>query len=251
MLISVVIPFYNELLYINRAIKSVIYQFDEDNIFCEILIGNDGQNSTEAILSAIDKNYHAYIKIIHNVGNKGPGGARNSCLKHVKGDLIAFLDADDYWVKGKLKEQIKVIDSGYSFVVTGYSFDNSNVVIHPPQKIRNSIDVFKCLGIGTSTVLVKASLCKNKYFCDIRFAQDLDYWYSLADLPNYKYGFIKESYVVYSTSGSTKNKFEQLLYFKKVLKINNINIIDQIYILMKYSIRGIINHFLRKFYLKK
>ena len=59
----------------------------------EILVLND--RSTDDTLSILEP-YRPRITVISQ-GNQGPGGARDSLCQHARGDLVAFLDADDLW----------------------------------------------------------------------------------------------------------------------------------------------------------
>ena len=50
------------------------------------------------------------VTIIDNEGEKGPGGARNSAIRASR-DYLAFLDADDIWLNGKLAAQVQLLES--------------------------------------------------------------------------------------------------------------------------------------------
>lgn len=102
-------------------------------------------------------------------------------------------------------------------------------------------------GIGTSTVLVTRDLVGQTRFKDIRFAQDIDFWFTLAKSPEFRYSRVCQELVVYSTSGSTRNKWEQLRYLNKVLDINEIGLMNRTRILISYVIYGIYNHYIKRF----
>ena len=248
MRISVVIPFYNELNLIDRAVSSVFSQClgDRADISFEVIIGNDGSYKAEEILCAIDGRHRASTKIVRNTETRGPGGARNAGLREATGDLVAFLDADDFWFSEKIRLQLEQIERGYTFVCTGYRFEDSPVCITPPSTIKERTDIFRHLGIGTSTVLITRSLSNHQFFRPLRFAQDIDYWYLLAGSDAFRYGAIDSPCVVYSRSGSTKNKFTQLRAFMRVLALNRVPLSARLPIVLRYSFRGLFNHFLRR-----
>ena len=244
-MISVIIPFYNEINLIFNCVKSVVNELNDINNF-EIIICNDGPINNDIIFGKI-KNLTQKTKIIINSQNKGPGGARNAALNESTGDIIAFLDADDLWLPGKIAAQLLAIEDGATFVTTGYRFDTGATLVSPPSSINNPLDIFLKRGIGTSTVIIHRSLLANLRFRDIRFAQDIDYWYSLAKSPDFRYCGIKTCFVEYSTNGSSKNKFTQLQYVYYVLKINKVPHLTCSRVLISYICHGIFKHFITNF----
>lgn len=100
-LISVVIPAYNCELYIAEAVESVLQQQD---CHYEIVIIDDGStDNTQQVL----KPYQPKIRYIPQK-NQGVAAARNHGIAQAKGELIAFLDADDYFLPGKLSAQAEL-----------------------------------------------------------------------------------------------------------------------------------------------
>lgn len=247
MRLSVVIPFYNEIDLIHRSVNSVLENLDFDG-GCEIVICNDGPFSSMEIFSAISPSASKLVNVIPNAFRKGPGGARNSGLDACSGECIAFLDADDFWMPGKVVRQLESIAQGASFVSTAYRFDASKAVIQPPVSIHEPIDVFLRRGIGTSTVMVTRVLVADHRFRDIRFAQDIDYWYALARSPDFRYAAIDECLVEYSTGGSTKNKWVQLQYLHKVLRINHVPWLHHVRVLSSYVLAGVYNHYIKRLF---
>ena len=159
--------------------------------------------------------------------------------------MVAFLDADDFWLQGKLSAQIDLIDRhNLSFSATGYKFDGTGVSVSPPVNVSRPTDAFLKRGIGTSTVVISRSLLGMNRFRDIRYAQDIDFWYRLAMQPNFRYGGVAREYAVYSTSGSTKNKFEQFFYMYKILRLNNVTYRLTCNVLLSYAFYGVARHWL-------
>ena len=90
-LVSVVIPTYNVGKFIRPAVESVLAQ---SHSRLEVIVVNDG--STDATMSHL---YEIDDQRLHKIDRKNGGlsSARNFGARASSGDVIAFLDADDYW----------------------------------------------------------------------------------------------------------------------------------------------------------
>jgi glycosyltransferase involved in cell wall biosynthesis len=100
--VSVIIPTYNCDRYIVQAVESVLQQ--EDCSY-EIIIIDDG--STDATEKVLDP-YRDRLRYIKQK-NQGVAAARNHGIAIAKANLIAFLDADDYFLPGKLSLQAEML----------------------------------------------------------------------------------------------------------------------------------------------
>lgn len=89
--ISVVIPLYNKASFIKNTLNSVFNQSFKNY---ELIIINDG--STDQSLEIINSFSDPRLKL-YTTNNKGVSHARNYGITKAKGNLVAFLDADDYW----------------------------------------------------------------------------------------------------------------------------------------------------------
>ncbi len=98
-LISVMMPTYNNAKYISQAIES-IYAQNYSNM--EIIVVDDGStDNTKEILKQYKDIKYFYTE------HKGIPFARNIALENSKGEYIAFLDSDDYWLPNKLNTQMQ------------------------------------------------------------------------------------------------------------------------------------------------
>lgn len=90
-LLSVIVPVYNVEKFINDCIDSILGQ-SYKNI--ELILVDDG--STDSSGEICDKycSVDKRVKVIHQ-NNKGCSAARNAGIANAKGNLIAFMDADD------------------------------------------------------------------------------------------------------------------------------------------------------------
>ena len=113
-LVSVMMPTYNNAKYIKQAIES-IYAQNYENI--EIIVIDDGStDDTKEIVKQYKDIKYFYIE------HKGISFARNVALEKSKGEYIAFLDSDDYWLPEKLNTQIQYFkeNSDCEIVFTKY-----------------------------------------------------------------------------------------------------------------------------------
>lgn len=101
-IVSIVIPLYNKGYIIHKTIKSVLEQTFTD---FEIVIVNDG--STDSSFEIVSKFSDKRIKLFQQQ-NKGAAAARNLGIEKATSNLIAFLDADDFWYPNHLEELVKL-----------------------------------------------------------------------------------------------------------------------------------------------
>jgi len=121
--VSVIIPNYNYAKYVRKAIESVLLQTYSN---LEVIVVNNG--STDDSLQVL-KEFGGKIELIDQ-SNLGQSGARNSGLRRSTGDLIAFLDADDFWEPTKLEKQIALINEDVQLVYCGISTFNETIMVN-------------------------------------------------------------------------------------------------------------------------
>jgi glycosyltransferase involved in cell wall biosynthesis/CelD/BcsL family acetyltransferase involved in cellulose biosynthesis len=97
--VSVIIPAYRAASTIGRAIDSVLAQ---SRPAAEIIVVDDGSpEDIEAAIARFQKRV-TYVK----KPNGGAASARNAGIARAAGDVVTFLDADDYWEPNKIARQI-------------------------------------------------------------------------------------------------------------------------------------------------
>lgn len=101
--VSVVIPAYNNAGVLAQAVASVRSQQWSD---MEIIVVDDGStDDTPLVLEAIS----GPDLLVIPQANAGPAAARNAGIHEARNEWIAFLDADDEWLPGKLAAQFEAI----------------------------------------------------------------------------------------------------------------------------------------------
>ena len=89
--VSVVIPFYNGIQYLEACVRSVQAQTLRE---IEIILVDDGSSDGGEALADTLAEKDARIRVIHQE-NRGLAGARNTGIRASRGDYIGFVDADD------------------------------------------------------------------------------------------------------------------------------------------------------------
>lgn len=102
--ISVVIPCYNAVRYIGATLRSVLAQGWPG---LEVLVVDDGSSDGGAELVARD---FPGVRLIRQA-NQGVAVARNTGIAAAQGAWIAFVDADDIWLPGKLQAQWQALQA--------------------------------------------------------------------------------------------------------------------------------------------
>lgn len=236
-LVSVVIPTHNCLEYLPKALDSIFSQ-RMNNI--EILIIDDNSSDGTWQWLQEQKEIHPQIRPYHLKG-VGSARARNFALKRVKADLIAFLDADDYWHPNKLIKQYR------------FHRDNPNVVLSftnyhhtTPEKVDlgdcfqywphfkhlvHDDDDFHFLEqpteriyseniIGTSCAMIKTKTYKllGGFDNKLKSAEDWDLWLRFSKFG--KVGFCNEELMEYLVrpGSKTSNRIRRLNQMKIIMK---------------------------------
>ncbi|MCR5747047.1 MAG: glycosyltransferase, partial [Lachnospiraceae bacterium] len=107
--VSVIVATYNQEKYIAKTLESVVSQ--KTDFKYEVLVGDDAsKDGTGRIVKEFGKKYPDIIRPI--VREKNIGAYRNflDLLKRAKGEYLALLEGDDYWVdEEKLKKQVSFL----------------------------------------------------------------------------------------------------------------------------------------------
>ena len=91
--ISIIVPVYNGEKFIARCVESVLAQTYSD---FELILVNDGSKDNSGVLCDELAQKDSRIRVIHQE-NGGVSRARNRGLDAAQGDVIGFVDADDYF----------------------------------------------------------------------------------------------------------------------------------------------------------
>lgn len=172
--LSVIIPAYNSQNTIKECINSVVSECVESNITYEVLIIDDGSKDQTVMRVKELQAENANIKIISQE-NAGPSAARNHGLKIAQGNLIAFNDSDDIWLKGKLKTQLQYLKENphVDLICSQYGdTDRSST----PIKITPKMELFHNYFV-VQTCIIKKSVSESKKFpVDMKYSEDMRFF---------------------------------------------------------------------------
>ncbi len=179
--ISVIIPSYNRLAVLTRAIDSVLAQTSAVD---EIIVIDDGSNDdTRAQIT------HQYpeVKYIHQA-NSGVSAARNRGIKQAGSSWIAFLDSDDSWLPNKIERirQVQQQHPEYALFHSDEIWIRKGVRVNAMNKHRKSGGwIFQqCLPlcvISPSAVVIQVDLFDRVGLFDesLPACEDYDLWLRL------------------------------------------------------------------------
>lgn len=191
--VSVIVPLFNQEKYIAEAIKLVL---EQTYIYWELIIIDDcsADNSWAVARRAIEGTNKA--QLVRNSHNIGVSATRNKGVSLARGNLIAFLDADDVWHRTKLSEHVYHFlvrpQLGLSFSYSRLIDENSALVGTSVQKPKQITDITPAqilcrnpIGNGSSPV-INAEIIKAYPF-DYRLTngEDIDCWLRIALFSNH------------------------------------------------------------------
>lgn len=178
MKISVIIPSFNRVTLLQRAIESVLSQSCSAD---EIIVVDDG--STDNTRQVIKTRYPKINYIYQS--NKGVSVARNTGITQAKGKWICLLDSDDSWQPDKLKKQIQALMDNPDYLLC-----HTNETWYRNEKILNQATKHKkrggfifqyCLplcAISPSSVMIDKKLFNDVGLFDetLPACEDYDMW---------------------------------------------------------------------------
>jgi len=189
--VTVVIPAYNAAWCLERAVESVLAQDFDD---FELLVINDG--STDDTAAVVDRFDDPRVQRIDQA-NQGLSAARNRGIRAARGEYVAFLDADDWWLPGKLQAQVQAMQADPEL-----GFCSTATEVHSPEgqhlhtwrcpTIQGDLlqTIFRELaavaGSGSAVMARKACFERAGLFDEnLKSLEDIDMWMRLAAISGY------------------------------------------------------------------
>lgn len=233
--ISVIIPVYNSAGSVAETLRSVLAQTYKD---FEIIIVDDG--CTDQSIDICRQFDDPRMKFVHQL-NRGLAGARNTGIRHAKGEYLAFIDSDDLWLPEKLEKHVEHLERSPH---VGVSFSRSRLIDEQSQPLgiyqmpkltditpeylfcRNPISNGSSVVIRRD-VLTEIRFEENLYgevedfYFDDRFRQseDIECWLRIALQTHWKIEGIAEALTLYriNMGGLSANIFKQYESWERIL----------------------------------
>ena len=234
--VSVVIPTFNRAYCIQRCINSVLNQ-SYKNLECIVIDNNSHDNS-----NLIFEQYKDNRLKIYKINNNGIiAKSRNFGISKSNGEIIAFLDSDDWWKARKIEICLNEFNKGYDFIYHDLiikDFSNKNRFIkkkYISSKKLNPSPINYLLYKG-NPIPLSSTLIRKKKILDVgKFDEDYDLvgaedfylWINLAlqkckfknlNIALGYYTINNDSFTSSAKSIKYFNKIFRNLYDKKLIK---------------------------------
>lgn len=204
-LITIIIPAYNAEKYIRESVESALAQPETGEV---ILVDDASPDQTLQICQELAK-MHPKVRVLHHADGKnhGAGASRNLAIKNAVYDLVAFLDADDFYLPDRFKvakdifKESSEIDGIYEAVGThfqnkdsekkwwsmrkkeGFVFQNDHILTTIKESVEPEVllEAFTTQNIGwfhgNGLVVRKHIFKRTGYFSErLELSQDIEMW---------------------------------------------------------------------------
>lgn len=133
---SIITPNYNSGAFLEDTLRSVISQDCEEVELEYIVVDGGSTDNSHEILARYEGNIdHLLVE-----PDTGPANAINKGLRLATGDVVAWLNADDYYYPGALKRVKERLETASD---AAFCFGSCPIVDHHGQEIRQGITRFK------------------------------------------------------------------------------------------------------------
>ena len=180
--VSIIVPACNASGFIRRALESLGAGKD---VFEAIVVDDGSTDDTAAVARSWFAERGINGRVMSLGRNRGPAAARNHGIAQARGDWVAFLDADDGWLTGKLELQSALARQNPEIALWCGETCHAMAARAPAEAEWNELalqDFAQGNPVATSTVLVKAGAIRSVGGFDESFRgpEDYDLWIRMA-----------------------------------------------------------------------
>ena len=161
--VSVIMPLYNDEIYLTRALESVVFQTLKE---IEIIIVDDCSTDHSVDIVKEFMKWDDRIRLVQQEKNAGGGAARNAGMPLARGEYLSFLDSDDYFYPTMLEDaynRSKEMSADICVYNVKYAMGRTPVMNFNKEYIPKK-DVFSVQDIPTKVFEVFNAIPWNKMF---------------------------------------------------------------------------------------
>ena len=173
-MISVIVPVYNTVKYLDKCIQSILSQTYTD---FELLLIDDGSTDSSGAICDRYAVQDSRVRVFHKE-NGGVSSARNIGLDNARGEWVAFVDSDDLFTNNALNIFKEHIDA--ELIITSHSVNVdgkfSECIISDKKKyiLEKDKDDFICRNLNTNIIkTIWAKFFKKDIISDLRFDKNI------------------------------------------------------------------------------
>ncbi len=256
--VSVIMPLYNKAPYVRKAVESVVHQSFKD---WELIVVDDGSTdgSDDVAKQYLDERCRLYKQ-----DNQGVSMARNRGVALSEGELLAFLDADDWWDESFLEEMVHFAeenpDAGlwacnYWYEKRGKTRvaveQESGYFDYAESYLRN-----EAMPVWTGAVLMQRDVFDESggFRVGIRIGEDFLLWSSVA--MRYRFAFLNKVLAYYNNDVPASARATRNLYSPEQHMLFHLGHLDDSSatwkaLCDKLRVNGLLNYWLSEEYHEK
>lgn len=225
--VTVCVVTYNQKDFIGECLQSLVDQ--KTDFAFEILVGDDcSTDGTSEIIEEFVCKYPDLVFCFKYLKNKGPYGNYRFIHAAARGDFVAHVDGDDYWLPGKLNQQVVFMAANPDCILSGhgvYLLNNSGELLEVKRNVPEISDVGVL--VANNNFLCHSSTMYRRHAClssDIDF-ESIDFQMHVDRVRGGRIGYISDILGVYRANpngvvGSTYLK-STTMYYKNISAIRH------------------------------
>jgi glycosyltransferase involved in cell wall biosynthesis len=201
-----------------------------------VILVNDGSTDNSLVLveKFLEDSGEIRIQIV-NQENTGVSEARNEGVRNSIGELLAFVDSDDIWIREKIERQVnEMFDLHVAATACSYAiFRDSDLeildVVHPDwssRGVRNWLLFRSYGGLLSSTLMLRREIFfqTGPFRIDLSLSADIDFAWRLLSVTQVK--MIRDPLVAYRLRPNQMHKIPDLLISESQRMINSVSLLQ-------------------------
>lgn len=210
--VSIIMACYNCSKTLNKAIDSILAQTYTNWV---MICCNDGsKDNTLNILHNYQLQYPDKFVILQNDRNRKLPYSLNHCLEHVKTELVARMDADDWSMPDRLEKQVSFLQEHPEFDLVGTGIRVSTgktiltTIIQPMVPVPEDMLHCNCFSHATIMTYKRVYDALNGYSLDpsVERCEDLDLWSRFFAVGFHGYNLSDELYVILEDENAVRRR---------------------------------------------